>query len=90
MRDAVPDVVIMDSHMPVMDGAEATHAISEEWPGVRVFAFTSTGELGRIAPMLRAGARGCLLKGQSPEELVASVRSSLGSSSFERRAHGQP
>jgi DNA-binding NarL/FixJ family response regulator len=77
MREVKPDVVIMDAHMPVMDGAEATRAIKQRWPDVCVLAFTATGELGRVAPMLRAGATGWMLKGQPREELVASILGSV-------------
>jgi DNA-binding NarL/FixJ family response regulator len=73
MRRELPDVVIMDARMPVMDGAEATRAITELWPGVCVLAFTSTAEASRVAPMLDAGARGCILKGQGPQKVIESI-----------------
>jgi NarL family two-component system response regulator LiaR len=77
MRRELPDVVIMDARMPVMDGAEATRAIAKRWPDVCVLAFTSTAEAARVAPMLEAGARGCILKGQAPERLIESIHRSV-------------
>jgi DNA-binding NarL/FixJ family response regulator len=77
IRQEVPDVVIMDARMPVMDGAEATRAITQRWPGVCVLAFTSTAEASRVAPMLAAGARGCILKGQAPDQVIESILRSV-------------
>jgi NarL family two-component system response regulator LiaR len=77
MGRELPDVVIMDARMPVMDGAEATRAITKRWPEVCVLAFTSTAEVARVAPMLEAGARGCILKGQTPDRLIESIQSSI-------------
>jgi DNA-binding NarL/FixJ family response regulator len=70
-----PDVVIVDTRLPVMDGAEATRRIKERFPEVHVVAFTSTGEPGAVAPMLAAGASGYLLKGASLEKIAAVLES---------------
>jgi DNA-binding NarL/FixJ family response regulator len=72
-----PDVVIMAGKMPVMDGPEATRRIKRRFPEVRVIAFSTTGELWRVAPMLDAGASGCLLKGAPVEAVVDTVRHSI-------------
>jgi CheY-like chemotaxis protein len=51
-----PDIVIMDSHMPVMDGVAATAAIVERVPGTEVIAFSSADEDDVAEAFLRAGA----------------------------------
>ncbi len=71
-----PDLVLMDVRMPVLDGIEATRAITEATPGVgtRVLILT-TFDLDEYAfGALRAGASGFLLKDVPPAELVAAIR----------------
>ena|SRR5690349_4821165 len=71
--ELLPDVILMDMHMPVMDGATATRAIRGQFPQVKVIALTSfkDGELIRNA--LEAGAIGYLLKDVSADDLVRAV-----------------
>jgi len=71
-----PDLVLMDVRMPVLDGIQATRAISESTPGAetRVLILT-TFDLDEYAfGALRAGASGFLLKDVPPTELVAAIR----------------
>ena len=71
-----PDVVLMDVRMPVLDGIEATRAItaSAAGDGTRVLILT-TFDLDEYAfSALRAGASGFLLKDVPPAELVAAIR----------------
>jgi signal transduction histidine kinase len=69
-----PDVVLMDMNMPVMSGVEATRAIKERHPQVKVLALTAFGEMPLVAEMVRAGAAGYLLKGGRPDELIDSLQ----------------
>lgn len=73
-----PDVVLMDIHMPVMDGIEATRLITSRDPAIHVIALTTLGSVDAAVPMLRAGARGYLLKDCDPETLLASIRRVIG------------
>ncbi len=71
-----PDVVLMDVRMPVLDGIEATRAITAATPGdeTRVLILT-TFDLDEYAfSALRAGASGFLLKDVPPSELVSAIR----------------
>ncbi len=71
-----PDVVLMDVRMPVLDGIEATRAITAATPGdeTRVLILT-TFDLDEYAfSALRAGASGFLLKDVPPAELVTAIR----------------
>ncbi|MEU7743053.1 response regulator transcription factor [Nonomuraea sp. NPDC049158] len=69
-----PDVVLMDLHMPGLDGVRATERITVEWPGVRVLALSTFDLDENVVAALRAGAAGFLPKDVSPEELVEGVR----------------
>lgn len=70
----LPDVAVMDLHMPEMGGEEATNRIARKWPAIRVIAMTSLGSLEDIIPLLDAGASGYLLKDSEPESIRAAVR----------------
>jgi DNA-binding NarL/FixJ family response regulator len=69
-----PDLVLMDLHMPAMDGVRATELITEELPGVRVLALSTFDLDENVVAALRAGAGGFLPKDVSPEELIEGVR----------------
>ncbi|MFI9555891.1 response regulator [Nonomuraea endophytica] len=73
-RELRPDVVLMDLHMPVMDGVTATGLISAELPDTRVLALSTFDLDENVVAALRAGAGGFLPKDISPEELVEGVR----------------
>jgi DNA-binding NarL/FixJ family response regulator len=70
----VPDVVLMDLRMPVLDGIAATRRLRVEQPGVRVIALTTFDDDEDVFAALRAGAVGYLLKDTSSGQLVAAVR----------------
>ncbi len=69
-----PDVVLMDVHMPVMDGVEATKRLVKERPGVKILILSTYDEDEYVRNALGHGASGYLLKDISPTELIASIR----------------
>lgn len=69
-----PDVVLMDIHMPVMDGVEATQRIKEKLPDVKVIILTTFQEMDIVASALNAGAEGYILKAIDPADLANAVR----------------
>ena len=70
----LPDVVLMDIRMPVMDGVQATEQIGERWPGVRVLILTTFDDQEYVFRGIRAGAKGYLLKDSSAAELLDAIR----------------
>jgi DNA-binding NarL/FixJ family response regulator len=72
-RRHVPDVVLMDLHMPNCDGVEATRRIVRDQPSIRVVALTAYSDDERVFGALRAGARGYLTKDASAGEIFQAV-----------------
>ena len=73
----LPDVVLMDVMMPVMDGAEATAKITAAYPEVRVIALTSFVDQDYVQKTLDAGAISYLLKDARPDALIQAVRDAM-------------
>ena len=71
--ELAPDVVVMDLQMPRMNGIDATRALAEAMPAVRVLVFTMGEEDGTVLAAMRAGARGYLVKGASQEEVARAI-----------------
>ncbi len=79
-RDAVsaaraytPDVVVMDLHLPDIDGIEATREIVGERSSTGVVVLTMFNDSESVFAAMRAGARGYLLKGSGQEEIIRAV-----------------
>ncbi|MCP3804875.1 response regulator transcription factor [Allokutzneria sp. A3M-2-11 16] len=70
----LPDVVLMDLRMPVLDGVGAIERLSSAHPSVRVLVLTTYDEDAEIIRAVEAGATGCLLKDAPREVLFRAVR----------------
>jgi DNA-binding NarL/FixJ family response regulator len=68
-----PDLVMMDLHMPDLDGIAATKQILHHDPAARILVFTMFDDDDSVFAAMRAGARGYLLKGSSPGDVIHSV-----------------
>jgi DNA-binding NarL/FixJ family response regulator len=73
-RAAPPDVVLMDVRMPGTSGVVATAALAAELPDVRVLVLSMLEDDTSLVAALRAGARGYVLKGAAPEEILRAIR----------------
>jgi two-component system response regulator NreC len=69
-----PDVVVMDVAMPELNGIEATRRLAESVPHARVVALSMHKDSVYVREILRAGARGYLLKDSVAADLVSAVR----------------
>jgi DNA-binding NarL/FixJ family response regulator len=73
-REAMPEVVLMDLNLPTVSGVDATRAIVEESPHVRVLILSASGEEADVLEAVKAGASGYLLKSTPAAEVAAAVR----------------
>ncbi len=69
-----PDVVVMDVAMPELNGIEATRRVLVSAPRTRVLALSMHKDSAYVREVLRAGARGYLLKDSVDHDLVTAVR----------------
>jgi DNA-binding NarL/FixJ family response regulator len=68
-----PDVAVLDISLPVVNGIEATRQIREETSGTEVLIFAVHDRESEIRDVLKAGARGYLLKSEADEQIVRAV-----------------
>jgi len=80
-RELLPDIILMDVKMPIMDGAEATSRILAEIPNIKILALSIYADDGFMVGMMRAGALGFILKGCDSKELTDIIRRTVGSPS---------
>jgi DNA-binding NarL/FixJ family response regulator len=77
-----PDVVVMDLHLPRIDGVEATRLIRKDSPSTHVLVLSMYGTEEHVRPAIRAGAEGYLLKGSGLADLVAAIRAVAAGNAF--------
>jgi len=70
----MPDIALIDVHMPDMNGIEAAHQIVSQLPQVKVLAISGNSDLHYVRAMLKAGATGYVHKDSLSEELINAVR----------------
>jgi DNA-binding NarL/FixJ family response regulator len=73
--DLQPDVVLMDLQMPGMGGIEATRRILQASPHIRILVVTMFEDDYSVFAAMRAGARGYVVKGAKPDDMLRAVRS---------------
>ena len=67
--DHLPDIVLLDIHMPVMDGFTTAAWLHKNYPEIRVLALSTMDNDATIIKMIHQGARGYILKDADPKEL---------------------
>ena len=68
-----PDVLLMDIHLPDINGIELCKEVHTSWPNIAIIALTSFGEYTYVRKMLENGAKGYLLKNSMPEEIIEGI-----------------
>jgi DNA-binding NarL/FixJ family response regulator len=73
----LPEIILMDIEMPIMDGIEATKKVKEAYPEIEIIMLTIFKDEENIFNAVKAGAMGYLLKDISTEELTAAIEELL-------------
>ena len=76
-----PDLVLMDVHMPEMDGPTTTKAVLTRYPNIKIVAWTVSESGDDLLRMLQAGCAGYVLKDVGPSELHRALLAALRSES---------
>jgi len=77
-----PTVVIVDVRLPGIDGISALKRIAEQAPDVKTVVFSAYGDKRLLSDAIAAGARGYVLKGSPPEDLIRAIRTVDGGKAF--------
>jgi two-component system NarL family response regulator len=73
-HELAPEVVVMDIHMPLGNGIDASRQIRADQPATHIIILSAEPDLTFVREALRAGAEGYLLKISAPEELPRAIR----------------
>ena len=73
LPDLMPDIVLMDLKMPIMNGIQATKIIREQFPQIHVLVLTTFDTDEWVLDAIRSGAAGYLLKDTPKENLVEAI-----------------
>ncbi len=74
LPEYMPDLVIMDLKMPIMDGMKATEIIKKNWPDIKVVVISMHDEDQFVTHLMELGANGYLLKDTDTEEVELAIR----------------
>jgi DNA-binding NarL/FixJ family response regulator len=85
-----PDTVLMDMHMPGMDGAAVIAEICDRWPDVKVVVFSASQDQRQIDAALNAGASAYVVKSARPADVAAVLRQVVNGVVFVAPTGGAP
>lgn len=81
-RELHPDIIIMETSMPNLNGIEATRQIVHELPDVKVIALSAHSDRRSVCEMLKAGALGYLPKRCTFQELVSAIQNVVANRTY--------
>ena len=74
IEEKIPDVLLLDIGLPGIDGIEVASQVTKRHPTVRILALSAHSERPYIEEMLKAGARGYVVKSAGVSDLVSAIR----------------
>jgi DNA-binding NarL/FixJ family response regulator len=82
LETQVPEIILMDINMPVLNGRETTRRALEKYPDLKIIAVTMYGEENYYMQMIEAGVKGIILKKSGRYELEQAIHEVLDGGSF--------
>ena len=82
IQELEPEVVLMDVRLPGIDGVSAVKRIHQRAPGVQFVVFSAYGDKRLLSDAIAAGARGYVMKGSPPEDLLRAIRTVAEGNAF--------
>jgi len=74
MKSPLPDIILMDINMPVMDGYKTTAWLKEKHPKIKVLALSMFDDDVAVIGMIKSGACGYVLKESKPREVLEAIK----------------
>ncbi len=74
IKDANPDVIVMDIEMPGISGIEGVKLVKEHFPEMKILMETIFEDDGKIFDSICAGAEGYILKNTAPVEILSAIK----------------
>ncbi|WP_347219488.1 response regulator transcription factor [Chryseobacterium sp.] len=71
--NTIPDIILMDVSMPIMDGFETAAWVTKNHPDIKVMALSMQGDDNSVIKMIKNGAKGYLLKNTHPKDLETAL-----------------
>ncbi len=81
-RQQAFDVLLMDLHLPQLNGIAATRAIIQELPQARILGLSNVTREEEVLDLIKAGAKGYVLKETTIDELVLAIKALAGGNSY--------
>ena len=74
VKELLPDVILLDLAMPIMNGLDTTRKIRKDFPRTKVLALTQYDDSEYVVPVIEAGARGFVTKAAAFSELASAIQ----------------
>ncbi|WP_419495218.1 response regulator transcription factor [Chryseobacterium bernardetii] len=71
--NTIPDIILMDVSMPIMDGFETAAWVTKNHPDIKIMALSMQGDDNSVIKMIKNGAKGYLLKNTHPKDLETAL-----------------
>jgi len=72
-KGKIPDIILLDISMPIMDGFETAAWLTQNHPEIKVMALSMQGDDNSVIKMIKNGAKGYLLKNTHPKDLETAL-----------------